>query len=200
MMGGGMGGAQTASLPEPKLGEVLQIQNNAHFQKTIAGHKAVIVDFWGSYCGPCIQFKPTYEGCAQYNKNPSLVFCSVQTDKERDVAQAHNIMSVPTFHFYLNGKLHAQFTGANKQKFMDNLAELNRITGSKANDHYTMSFRQFKPQNKLPMSFTSPGHQDKMKEFIGKLANDSAKDVQVDILLTWLETFDTKSMSNDAID
>lgn len=39
-----------------------------------------------------------------------------------------------------------------------------------------------------------------MKEFIGKLAEESKKDVQVDLLLAWLETFDYKSMSRATID
>jgi thioredoxin-like negative regulator of GroEL len=33
-----------------------------------------------------------------------MVFCAVETDKVRDCAQANQISSIPTFHFYLNGK------------------------------------------------------------------------------------------------
>lgn len=43
-----------------------------------------------------------------------------------------------------------------------------------------MGFKQFKPQNKLPVGFTEPGQVNKMKEFIGKLAEESKKDVPVD--------------------
>jgi hypothetical protein len=48
-----------------------------------------------------MQFKPTYEGAAKGNKNPNIVFCAVETDKVRDCAEANNIRSIPTFHFYL---------------------------------------------------------------------------------------------------
>jgi thioredoxin 1 len=58
----------------------------AHFNKTISENKAVIVDFWATYCGPCMRFKPIYEGYAAANKNKNLVFCSVETDKVRDVS------------------------------------------------------------------------------------------------------------------
>lgn len=102
---GGMGAPQQApSFPEPKLGEVVQIQSQAHLSKIIQEHPAVVVDFWASYCGPCMQFKPTYEGAAQGNKNTKIVFCAVETDKVRDAASANNIQSIPTFMFYLGGK------------------------------------------------------------------------------------------------
>jgi hypothetical protein len=57
-----------------------------------------------------------------------------------------------------------------------------------------MQFKQFKPQNKLPIGFTATGQIDKMKEFISKLATENAKDTKVANLLQWLQTFDTKAM------
>jgi thioredoxin-like negative regulator of GroEL len=95
--GGGAAAPQTPSFAEPVLGEVLKIQSQFHLQKVIKEHPGVIVDFWASYCGPCMQFKPTYEAAARANKNKQVVFCAVETDKVRDCAQANNIRSIPTF-------------------------------------------------------------------------------------------------------
>jgi len=39
-----------------------------------------------------------------------------------------------------------------------------------------------------------------MREYIGKLANESAHEIKVDRLLAWLQTFDVKSMARDSID
>lgn len=39
-----------------------------------------------------------------------------------------------------------------------------------------------------------------MKEFISKLANQSASEVKVDLLLSWLQTFDTNKMGKPCID
>ncbi len=63
-----------------------------------------------------------------------------------------------------------------------------------------MQFKQFKPQNKLPIGFTATGQIDKMKEFISKLATENAKDTKVANLLQWLQTFDTKAMDQQTID
>ena len=39
-----------------------------------------------------------------------------------------------------------------------------------------------------------------MKEFISKLAISSQSEVKVDLLLKWLETFDTQQMDSKTID
>lgn len=64
-------------------------------QKVLNENTAVIVDFWASWCGPCMRFKPTFEALAKENKNSSIVFCAVETEKARDAAQANNVSSIP---------------------------------------------------------------------------------------------------------
>jgi len=39
-----------------------------------------------------------------------------------------------------------------------------------------------------------------MKEFITKLAQENMKEVKVNLLLSWIESFDVKNMSKDVID
>lgn len=112
----GMGntGMTGAAVGTPKLGEVLEIQNQAHLSKTIKDCRGVVVDFWAPWCGPCMNFKPTFESFARQNKNPNIVYCSVNTDERRDVGQANNIRSLPTFKFYLNGAEMQTIVGANR--------------------------------------------------------------------------------------
>jgi len=41
-----------------------------------------------------------------------------------------------------------------------------------------IEYQQFKPMNKLPVSFDSKGQVEKMKEFIKKFAQQSEKEVK----------------------
>ena len=193
-------GQQQAPMPEPKLGSVLAIQSQGHLLKVLNENTAVIVDFWASWCGPCMRFKPTFEALAKENNNPKIVFCAVETDKARDAAQANNVSSIPQFNFYFNGKEHAKFVGANEATFRKHLSELQSMTNSKSAFHSSMNFRQFKPQTRLPVGFTAAGQTDKMKEFIGKLAQENAAEVKVNYLFDWLIKFDIKQVSNETLD
>jgi thioredoxin-like negative regulator of GroEL len=84
----GMGstGMGNPAMSAPKMGEVTQISNQAHLAKIIKDHPAVVVDFWSPRCGPCMRFKPVFEGAARANQNKNIVFCAVETDSVRDCA------------------------------------------------------------------------------------------------------------------
>ena len=50
--------------------------------------KAVVFDFWATWCGPCRAQHPLYEQVKrQYAGNPAVTFISVSTDEDRDLVQ-----------------------------------------------------------------------------------------------------------------
>jgi thioredoxin 1 len=65
-----------------------------NFEGIIAGHELVLVDFWAAWCGPCRAFAPTYEAAS--DEYPDIVFGKVDTERERELAAAFNIRSIPT--------------------------------------------------------------------------------------------------------
>jgi thioredoxin 1 len=65
-----------------------------NFQETIEGNDIVLVDWWASWCGPCRMFAPIFEEAAA--KHEDVVFGKVDTEAQRGLAGAANIMSIPT--------------------------------------------------------------------------------------------------------
>ncbi|MGE6330318.1 thioredoxin domain-containing protein [Psychrobacter pacificensis] len=69
-----------------------------------------IVDFWASWCQPCIMMASESKTAA--GQLPQVVFAKVQTDKYEQAAAPYNIRSLPTMVAFRNGKEVARQSGA----------------------------------------------------------------------------------------
>jgi len=69
-----------------------------------------IVDFWASWCQPCIMMAPEFKAAA--GQLPQVVFAKVQTDKYEQAAAPYNIRSLPTMVAFRHGKEIARQSGA----------------------------------------------------------------------------------------
>lgn len=71
----------------------------------------VVVDFWATWCGPCIGMAPHYERVAG-EMEPEYRFLKVDTDANPDLSQRYSIRAIPTLMLFKGGKLVAQRPGA----------------------------------------------------------------------------------------
>lgn len=67
--------------------------NQENFKKTVDDNGIVIVDFWAAWCGPCMNFAPTFEAAAK--NHTDVVFGKVNTEEQRELAAAFNVRSIP---------------------------------------------------------------------------------------------------------
>ncbi|MGP4788252.1 thioredoxin TrxC [Psychrobacter sp. 1Y11] len=69
-----------------------------------------IVDFWASWCQPCLMMAPQFKEAA--DQLPQVVFAKLQTDKYEQAAAPYNIRSLPTMVAFRGGKEVARQSGA----------------------------------------------------------------------------------------
>jgi thioredoxin 1 len=73
------------------------------FHATIADNGIVLVDWWASWCGPCLMFAPVFEKAAA--EHPDIVFAKIDTEAESGLAAALGIRSIPTLMVFREGVL-----------------------------------------------------------------------------------------------
>ncbi|MCD0452898.1 thioredoxin [Actinocorallia sp. API 0066] len=67
---------------------------DATFDEVAQRDGIVLIDFWASWCGPCVRFAPVYEKVSE--KNPDITFAKVDTEAEQALAARFDVRSIPT--------------------------------------------------------------------------------------------------------
>ncbi|HPC36721.1 MAG TPA: thioredoxin [Candidatus Marinimicrobia bacterium] len=75
----------------------------------------VLVDFWATWCAPCMKLMPVVEELAQ-KYNGKMKFGKVNVENAPQIAQKFGIRSIPTLLIFKNGKIMAQIIGAQPKK------------------------------------------------------------------------------------
>ncbi len=76
---------------------------DANVEEVIASGRPVVIDFWATWCGPCVGMAPIVEELAEEYKD-KVVIGKYNVDDEGDFASEHRIMSLPTILFFKDGK------------------------------------------------------------------------------------------------
>jgi thioredoxin 2 len=71
----------------------------------------IIVDFWASWCGPCLMMAPAFEKAASLLE-PHFRLAKVDTEAEQALAARFGIRSIPTLILLAGGKEVARQSGA----------------------------------------------------------------------------------------
>lgn len=62
------------------------------------GDKPVVIDFWATWCGPCMRLIPELEKMAEKYKD-QVLFLKVNADKEKELCTMFNVVALPTLFF-----------------------------------------------------------------------------------------------------
>ena len=73
--------------------------------------RPVVVDFWASWCGPCLAMAPYYEQAAAALED-EFRFLKVDTEAEPELASRYQIRAIPTLMLLHKGRVIAQRAGA----------------------------------------------------------------------------------------
>lgn len=94
--------------------------NKDNFLSAKASDKAVLVDFYADWCGPCRMVSPIVDEIAQ--EHPEFLVGKVNVDDSPELAKEFSVVSIPTLVILKGGKELDRIVGARpKSDILDRL-------------------------------------------------------------------------------
>jgi len=86
-----------------------------YMDKLLKDNKIVVLDFYASWCAPCLKMMPTIDKLKEEMKG-KVVFEKVDSDANKALVSEYKIDEIPTFLIYKNGKMTMRAVGFQTEK------------------------------------------------------------------------------------
>ena len=85
---------------------------DANAEEILASDKLVVIDFWGTHCGPCMTLAPVIEELSEEFEGKAIIGKYNVEEEEGDLSIQFRIRAVPTIVFLKGGSQVHKSTGA----------------------------------------------------------------------------------------
>jgi len=112
-------------LEENPVSDKIVYTNDDNFESDVLGSdKAVLLDFWAEWCGPCKMIAPLLEIAADEYADRMTV-AKLNIDENPNTPPKFGIRSIPTLMLFKGGTVQGQIVGAMSKKSLDEFLEAN---------------------------------------------------------------------------
>ncbi len=97
--------------------------NDTEFKNSVLdSDKAVLVDFWAAWCGPCRMIAPAVEAVAEQFQGKASIY-KMNVDDNMDTPSRFGIKGIPTLILFKGGQEQERIVGAVSREAIARLVE-----------------------------------------------------------------------------
>ena len=83
--------------------KTVKITNDSFEKEVKESNQPVLIDFWASWCGPCMMQGPVMDEIAEEYGN--IKVGKINVDEEQELAIKFGVSSIPTLMYFRDGKV-----------------------------------------------------------------------------------------------
>ena len=81
-------------------------------EEVLKSDKPVIVDFWATWCGPCLAMAPIFEELAkEYHESGRAKLGKYSTEEDAEIPAQYGVRGIPTLMIFYKGKKIGEVVG-----------------------------------------------------------------------------------------
>ncbi len=84
--------------------------NDRSAKEAIESGKPVVIDFWATWCGPCLKLGPIVEELAEKYGDKAIIG-KLNIDEESEIVMENRVRNIPTVLFFKDGEVQAKSVG-----------------------------------------------------------------------------------------
>ena len=104
--------------------KIVHTSDAAFDADVLQNSKAVLLDFWAEWCGPCKMIAPMLDEVADKYED-KLDIVKLNVDENPNVAKKFGIRSIPTLILFKDGAVQAQLMGAMPMRQLEEFLDTN---------------------------------------------------------------------------